>query len=84
MPTFALGGILLAVTSSLLAVTSAWLGARKFALLALYFCISASLPFSIPRTNTFHFEDGYLQLALVGAALTALMLLFSRWQRRSN
>jgi len=74
MPVFAAGGVFVLFTSALLAVYLAKIGANRSAAVAMYFVLSACLPFVVSRDSTFYFGQGYLLLAPVGMVLAVVLL----------
>ncbi|WP_133300635.1 hypothetical protein [Seongchinamella sediminis] len=78
MPVFAGGAICASMLAAILATYCAYAGALKTSLVAMYFCIAASVPFWVSQDSTFNFGQGYLWLGPAGLVLAVVLLLFGR------
>lgn len=79
MPIFAGGAIFVGIFAALLAAYCARAGAPRASSVAMYYCIAASIPFWVSRGSTFHFQQGYLWLGLLGICFAVALFLVSRW-----
>ncbi|GAB5415592.1 MAG: hypothetical protein Cons2KO_31950 [Congregibacter sp.] len=78
MPAFAGGAIVVGLFGAILALVCAGAGAPKTSAVAMYYCISATVPFWVSRESTFDFEQGYLWLEPAGLVFAAVLFLLGR------